>query len=641
MSESVPELVEKSRALEHVGDIAGAIRLAQQAISLAHNLADSEGEAGATLALAYAHLHLGHYPEARRLCQAVYQQAAPNSALRAEALLQLGICACETNDLNEAEEAFQQVIDLSRQNGFFHFLIRSLHNLSAGIYAPRGQFGLSLAADEEVLELTGRLNMPEYRWGAYVTRSWVFWLTGQRPQAEDTLLALQAVAQPGSVGEGYLHLTRAHLALEAGSPAAAAALFEQLLSSSAVSGVMELNFYARQGMARLCRLQGDAPGAVSWAAEALAIAQRAQYIHLQGIALIERGRAAWVLGNLSAAEADFHGALACMAPLQLNFDLARAALYLALLLEQQASPLAAQAWRDAALRLTQGGFAFLVDQERPLAFPLILRHLANPEPALASASQALLEQLQRLPPPPLKVSTFGGLSLWVGTHRLEKSALRQRRAGELLVLLLGARGGLSFDQVSEALWPEKDPRSALTFFHHTTSALRRCLEPDLPEKFPSRYLSVAEGLVSLRLPPGSTVDFERFETLCGQSRWPEALALHPDAEWLPELLYAPWAALERQCLTLLYQGALLAQAASDLAAGQYRPALASCRRVLGLEPWQEQAVLMGMQACLGLKDRAGALRLYRSLAQVLSDELGAEPLKELQDLYRKIISVNS
>jgi len=60
-------------------------------------------------------------------------------------------------------------------------------------------------------------------------------------------------------------------------------------------------------------------------------------------------------------------------------------------------------------------------------------------------------------------------------------------------LLLSPGRRLSAEQVAEQLFPEREQRAAQVLFHHATSALRRALEPELPDKFPSRYLEVEEG----------------------------------------------------------------------------------------------------------------------------------------------------
>ncbi|RME35006.1 MAG: hypothetical protein D6793_07850 [Thermoflexia bacterium] len=106
-----------------------------------------------------------------------------------------------------------------------------------------------------------------------------------------------------------------------------------------------------------------------------------------------------------------------------------------------------------------------------------------------TVGRTLLDHLTRVPPLSLRVQTLGRLEVRQGRHPLEMRVLRQRRAGELLAFLLMAPGRtLSSEQIAEALCPERPPDAARTLFHHATSAPRRALEPEFPEKFPSRYL---------------------------------------------------------------------------------------------------------------------------------------------------------
>jgi LuxR family maltose regulon positive regulatory protein len=237
----------------------------------------------------------------------------------------------------------------------------------------------------------------------------------------------------------------------------------------------------------------------------------------------------------------------------------------------------------------------------------------------------------------VRITTLGKFQVRVGVRNVAKHVLRQRRAGELLgLLLITPAHSLSYDQIAEALWPDKDPAAAQILFHHATSALRRIFEPDLPEKFPSRYLEVSDGLVVLHPPPGSSVDYERFDTSCKQQAWEAALACY-EGEFLPEYRYADWSIVIRQRLMQNYQHALLEQAAAWIAEGRYTEVLDACQRVVALEPWQEQAVLLGMRACLKLNDRTGALRWYKNLEKSLRIDLGAEPQEELQSLYHSLL----
>jgi DNA-binding SARP family transcriptional activator len=441
----------------------------------------------------------------------------------------------------------------------------------------------------------------------------------------------------GSLGDGYWQFIQASLALEAGEIEAARDGFIKTLSIAEANGITENLHIAYLGMSRINRAMNDAPAALAWASEALAIVERTGYHHLQGQALIERSRASWLLGDLAVAEADLRTAIERLTPQRLEFDLCIAVLLLAALLHQQKRPETIAVWREAAIRLVQGGFVNLVDRERALSFPLIITGLNSSDKSIVEASTALLEHLQRIPPPPLKITTFGGWRVQVGGHVVDSQALRQRCSGELLgLLLISPAHTISSDLVIDALWSTKDPNATQALFHHASSALRRALEPDLPEKFPSRYVVVSDGQVTLKLPPSSTVDYEIFTSHYRREEWGAVIACY-SGEFLPQYRYADWAISHRQWLAQDYQYALLEMANAWLAEDRAVESLDACRKILAAEPWQEQAVLLGMRACLRMENRSAALRLYKTLKKKLNDELGIEPQVELETLYRSLI----
>jgi hypothetical protein len=104
---------------------------------------------------ARARFRLGQYQESCALALKALTLVPQKSLTRAEAWMVLGTCAGETDDLAACEDYLRQVVELSRDLGNQRLLTRSLHNLSSGIYMPRGQFSLSLKADEEALRLPG------------------------------------------------------------------------------------------------------------------------------------------------------------------------------------------------------------------------------------------------------------------------------------------------------------------------------------------------------------------------------------------------------------------------------------------------------------------------------------------------------
>ena len=632
----VEGLIQESRRMERVGDLAAAIRLARQAFQLADSRHDTENAAAANVALAFAYIRLGMYSEARSLCNAVLEFSDAESPARVDALLQLGTVAAETDNLDEAEDHYRQAIDLSRRIGDERSTIRGLHDLSSGVYMPRGQFALSLAADEEALKIVERCGFSELAWGPLTTTSYNYWLMGQHEQAQKTLILVRAAVARGSVGEGYWLAIHGQLALEAGEFKEAEEYFVKTRTNAEASGVAEVHFIARIGFARLCRIKGDAAAALAWANDSYTIVNRIGYRHLQGVALIERGWAAWALGNVVAAQSDFETAHQLLAPLHLDYDLARLAILRAALFQSKQQPEARDAWREAVERVTRGGFEFLLEQDRALALPLIAAYQGDADRSLGAATASLIEGLLRLPPPPLKVVTLGKFEVTSGQRPVDRSGLRQRKAGELfMILVLAPTHSMAADQVIEILWPEREPEAAQSFLHQATSGLRRALEPELPEKFPSRYMTVEEGQISLNIPGGSQIDFEEFEAACRNHEWEKSLALY-SGDFLPNYLYSDWSVLQRQRLSYQYQQALLNQAETWMRCGEFRQALDACEQVLALEPWQEKAALLGMTACLENGDRATARRIYQRLEKSLKEELDIEPQAELQKLYRSI-----
>ena len=634
---SATELISQGLELEQKGKVASAIRLIQRAVEQARTQGDPESEATAQMKLAFLHFRMGHYSKATDLTQAALALAGPESEQRADALLQLGMIAAESSDLNAAENYLRQALDLCRQINCVRLLVRTLHNFSAAIYMPRGQISLSLAADREAYQVAVEHGLHDIVWGPLLTMCWDYWLMGQRQAVEEGLKSLQTVVQPGSVGDGYWYILSAHLSREAGDYPQAEALFHKAQADADISGLAEVGFQARLGLSRLHREMGDAPTAVAWAADSLRIADRTDYSHFKGLALIEHGLAVWGVGDYPVAEADFKAAQAVLAPQQLNYDLARASLYLAALLYRQKSPRTLEAWREAAVLISRGGFGFLVEQERSLAFPLLSAYMTNRDPVILKASAGLLEALQRTTPPPLKVVTLGNYRVWVGSRRVDAAALRQRKAGALLALLLLAPSGhcLQTDQVLEALWPDREPAAVQSLFHQATSFLRRALEPELPEKFPSRYLFVEEGRISLNLPSTSKIDFEIFLDKCKAKEWEEAIGMY-QGDFLPDFLYAGWASATRQWLAVSYQQALLAWAEDQFKQGAFSAALEACRKILSLEPWHEQAALLAMKACVALGDRPGARRIYLQIKDILRKELDVSPQKDISDYFRSI-----
>lgn len=633
---SINVLLHASRELERAGDVPAAIRQAQEALTLAQQSGDGDAQGFTAAALAYAHIRLGHYAVARTLLERALPLTGMESPARGEVLLTLGICAAETDDIITAEDFFQKTIDLGRQLGVMRLLVRGLHSLAAGIYTPRGEFPLAITADEEALKLARAHNFPELIWSQLTNLTWTCWVMGQRDRTLHWLSELRDIALPGTLADGYWYLIHGELAREDGNFAEANTYFTQCRSIAETGGLPELDFLMRLGRVRLCRAVNDLPAALAWAADALSIVERTGYRHMQGRALLERGRTAWALENRTQAEVDFRAALAVLTPLQANFELAQATLLLAGLLHAQQASEAEAVWIDAVNRILNGGYAFWLVQEQAWIHPL-LAHYRTVDSAAGRAATRLRDALHSLPPPPLRVLTLGGFQVFQGGIPIPAEAWQRRKTRQLLLYLLLRRAPVARDELLDALWPDLPPDSAALALNTTFSELRRILEPHLSRGTPSRYLERDEETLALRRTESLWCDVWAFEEAAraGVTGATQILALYR-GDFLPEEPYVDWALHERERLRERYLNVLMAWLEERVRAEAWPEGVELARRILEREPWLEEVWRMLMTCLEQVGRRSEALRAYQECVRVLRAELDADPTSETRALYETL-----
>ncbi len=141
----------------------------------------------------------------------------------------------------------------------------------------------------------------------------------------------------------------------------------------------------------------------------------------------------------------------------------------------------------------------------------------------------------------------------------------------------------------------------------------------LPES-KSRFSVSSEMIRRIR----RVLDFYRGEFLSGFSV--------PNAPGFEE-----WLVLERERLFLLLLQALASLIQGFIARGERDEAIATCQRLLVLDPLQEDTHRLLMRLYWETGQRAQALRQYRTYQDLLERELSIEPLQETQDLYQQIL----
>lgn len=249
----------------------------------------------------------------------------------------------------------------------------------------------------------------------------------------------------------------------------------------------------------------------------------------------------------------------------------------------------------------------------------------------------------------IQIYTFGTLQVVRGRTAVTESDWHTRQARQLLKILVTERPRpVSTDLLIELLWPNSTPGAAATTLRSAINALRNVLEPERPNRAPSKYIVTQAPGYAFHLTADIWLDAEDFERRMNQAQMTNdqeqrlnllesALDLYKD-DYLISDPYADWLQTERERLRERFFNALLQTADLYAAQGRYPDAIMVTRRLLARDEVRENAYqsLMRYQAESG--DSAGALLTYERCRTVLSDELGADPSPMTQALHQRILN---
>jgi ATP/maltotriose-dependent transcriptional regulator MalT/DNA-binding SARP family transcriptional activator len=282
--------------------------------------------------------------------------------------------------------------------------------------------------------------------------------------------------------------------------------------------------------------------------------------------------------------------------------------------------------------------------------PELIRRLGtlarDPDPELAAAASAAQGRLE-VAPPPLAFTVLGDFRVRRGTWWVEDAAWDRRVAQRLVRHLLTVRGGaVSEDVILEAFWPEVAERSARQRLRVAVSCARAAL--DIPGS-PS-VIESGEQTLRLKLRDRDTVDAETFaraaETALAEDRSQARSLLEGAArlwtgEPLPQERYSDWAIPWREHLIRKYAEVLakLARLCND--DGDAPAATDAARRLVELDPLDEEAQRLLMVAYARSGRRAHALRQFLDCRRALVDGAGIEPVRETTELQQRILAGDS
>lgn len=215
----------------------------------------------------------------------------------------------------------------------------------------------------------------------------------------------------------------------------------------------------------------------------------------------------------------------------------------------------------------------------------------------------------------------------------------------LAMLLLNAGHVVSTDELAETLWSSGPPPSGLVAVQNYVMRLRNALG-DVGR---DRILTQPPGyLISVH---ADELDVSRFETLLADARaaardgrWQEAQARARAAVelWrgqpLADIDSDALASREVPRLEELRLQALETRIDAELRLGRHADVVAELRQLASAHPLRERLHAQLMLALYRDRRQAEALAAYQVARQLLIDELGAEPGRELRALHQQILA---
>jgi DNA-binding SARP family transcriptional activator len=230
------------------------------------------------------------------------------------------------------------------------------------------------------------------------------------------------------------------------------------------------------------------------------------------------------------------------------------------------------------------------------------------------------------PPVRLEVRLLGVVQVILDGRRLRAfNSLRLQRSLALIAIRrdLQHRSRLAFE-----LWPDSDERQARTNLRKLLHDFRHSL-PDIGE-----FVEIDNEIVRW-IPNGpSEVDVLRFRDAMAIGDLEFAAHLY-SGDLLPAC-YDDWVLDERAKLRAEANGIFVRLTEEAAGRGDHKATIKHAQRVIDLEPTDEPAVRIQMEAHLALGDRAAALRSYHRHAEVLDRDLGVAPGEAIRAMYQQL-----
>lgn len=249
----------------------------------------------------------------------------------------------------------------------------------------------------------------------------------------------------------------------------------------------------------------------------------------------------------------------------------------------------------------------------------------------------------------MEIRILGPLEVWDSGEPLQLGGTKQRAV--LAMLALNANHVVPYDRLVDGLWGTRASERASNAVQVYVSRLRKILGPDgsVVERRRDVVLQRRNPGYLLQVDP-DCLDLGRFEKLARAGT--DAVARSPRSAsatlrealdlWrgtaLAEFSGHPFAAADIARLEEEHLAALRARVDADLMLGRHSELLAELEVLAAAHPLHEQLHHQLILSLYRAGRQADALDVYRRLRRTLSDELGVDPGRSLQELEEAILN---
>jgi len=268
-----------------------------------------------------------------------------------------------------------------------------------------------------------------------------------------------------------------------------------------------------------------------------------------------------------------------------------------------------------------------------------LDRVAKIEAQLPGLRKRLRRLLHTVPiqAPHLTIQAFGKPRVWVNGKLVTSAQWKTTSVCELFFYILAASCPLTKEEIGETLWPEMDTAQLKLRFKNDLYRLRRALGKDIilfedNHYYFNRFLDYEYDIEDFTAHLNKAQNEMQIEEKIAHLNAAASLRNSPYLQGVD----ATWAWPERERLDRICLDALKRQVDLHRQSGNLQAALQACQEALKIGPYREDVHCLAMQLHAERGERLAVVWQYQACRDALRAELGVDPSKETETLYRQL-----